>query len=130
LRHERVKVERDQNTKVNRTCPPWEIPVLEFIFEDGNITPLDEFVTVPGEYPEPAKELDRLVRCYGADPQSGVPYANSVFGNGNAGVRALKKAIDEAKAEELAASVEQKPVPAKRGRRPAYEPAAGDSLLS
>ena len=86
MRYERVKVKRDTNTVHNRAVAPWEVPVLEFLFEDGNVERLDEFVEVAGEYPEATKELDRLVRCYGADPKSGVPYANMVYGNARAGV--------------------------------------------
>ena len=88
MRYERVKVKRDTNTVHNRAAPPWEIPVLEFIFEGGNVEPLGVFEEVAGEYPNAAQELDRLVKCYGSDPKSGEPYANSVFGNGRAGVRA------------------------------------------
>jgi hypothetical protein len=127
MRYERVKVKRDTNTVHNRAVATWEIPVLEFIFEDGNIEPLGVFEEVKGEYPDALKELDRLVRCYGADPKSGEPYANSVYGNGRAGVRALQKLIDDSKAEDEAAALEKAPTPApksKRGRQVA------DSLLS
>ena len=127
MRYERVKVKRDTNTVHNRAAPPWEIPVLEFIFEGGNIEPLGVFEEVAGEYPDASRELDRLVKCYGSDPKSGEPYANSVFGNGRAGVRAVQKMIDDAKAEDEAAALEKAPTPApkaKRGRQVA------DSLLS
>jgi hypothetical protein len=131
MRYERVKVKRDTNTVHNRAVPPWEIPILEFLFDDGNIERLEIFEEVAGEYPTPAKELDRLVRCYGADPKSGVPYANSVYGNARAGERSLAKLIDEAKAEDSAAT-EKTPIPAavsKRRGRPAKADAA-ESLLS
>lgn len=130
MRYERVKVKRDTNTVHNRAVAPWEIPVLEFIFEDGNIEQLNVFEEVSGEYPEGAKELDRLVRCYGSDPKSGEPYANSVYGNGRAGVRALQKLIDDSKAEDEAVAAEAAPTPApvlKRGRAARV---AADALLS
>lgn len=127
MRYERVKVTRDTNTVHNRAVAPWEIPVLEFLFEEGNVERLEEFDEVAGEYPEAAKELDRLVRCYGADPKSGVPYANSVYGNARAGVRSLQKLIDDAKIEDKAAA-KKAPTPALRKRgRPAQ---AAESLLS
>lgn len=127
MRYERVMVKRDTNTVHNRAVATWEIPVLEFLFEDGNIERTEVFEEVAGEYPEAAKELDRLVRCYGADPKSGVPYANSVYGNGRNGIQSLKRLIDEAIADDKAAAAEKAPVPApskKRGR-----PAPADSLL-
>jgi len=37
---------------------------------------------------------------YGSDPKSGVPHANSVYGNARAGIRTLQKMIDDAKAED------------------------------
>ena len=127
MRYERVKVKRDTNTVHHRAGAPWEIPILEFLFDDGNVERLNEFEEVAGEYPEAAKELDRLVRCYGADPKSGVPYANSVYGNARAGVRSLQKLIDDAKADDLdAAKQVPTPAPAKRGRRAT----SAESLLS
>jgi hypothetical protein len=127
MRYERVKVMRDTNTVHNRAVAPWEIPVLEFLFEEGNVERLEVFEEVSGEYPEASKELDRLVRCYGADPKSGVPYANSVYGNARAGVRSLQKLIDDAKIEDKAAAkTGTAPAPRKRGR-PAK---AAESLLS
>jgi hypothetical protein len=128
MRYERVKIQRDTNTVHNRAVAPWEIPVLEYIFEEGNVIRQDVFEEVAGEYPGAAKELDRLVRCYGADPKSGVPYANSVYGNAKAGERSLKKLIEDAQADDEEASAAPAPVPAatkKRGRA-----ARADSLLS
>jgi hypothetical protein len=127
MRYERVKVQRDTNTVHNVSVAPWEIPVLEFIFDDGNVERLGEFLETGREFPEPAKELDRLVKCYGSDPKSGVPYANSVFGNARVGVRNLTKLIDDAKAEDEAASKEAEPAPVPRKRR--GQPSA-ESLLS
>jgi hypothetical protein len=128
MRYERVKVNRDTNTVHNRAVAPWEIPVLEYIFDEGNVTRTGVFEEVSGEYPEIPKELDRLVRAYGADPKTGIPYANSVFGNAQAGVRSLRKLIEDAKAEDLEAAEEVAPAPAatKKRRRAAVE---ADSLL-
>jgi hypothetical protein len=127
MRYERVKITRDTNTVHNRPVAPWEIPVLEFLFDDGNVVRMDEFEEVAGEYPDAAKELARLVQVYGSDPQNGVPYANSVYGNARAGVRSLTKLIEDAKSEDEAVAKEKAPIPAptkKRGRQSA------ESLLS
>lgn len=139
MRHERVKITRDGNTVHNRTVPTWEIPVLEFLFDPGNVEPLGEFVegvTVKdangdnAEYPEAGPELARLTKAYGADPKSGIAHANAVYGNGRRGVTELRKLIDTAKSEDAEARKAKKPAPAKRVKRAAYEPASDESLLS
>jgi hypothetical protein len=134
MRYERVKITRDTNTVHSRDVPPWEIPLIEFLFDEGNVVRTDEFV-VPTEgklinkgYPEAKTELNRLIDAYKSDPKSGIPYAISVYGNGKAGERALQKLIDDAKEQDEAAAHEAAPTPArsrKRGR--AVE---ADSLLS
>lgn len=128
MRYERVKVKRDTNTVHNRAVAVWEIPVLEFLFEDGNVERTGEFEEVKGDYPDADNELDRLVRCYGSDPKSGVPYANSVYGNARAGVRSLAKLIEDARIEDVAAAEEAPtPAPVRKRGRPAK---AAESLLS
>src|ERR1700687_969295 len=107
MRYERVKVKRDLNTVHNHSVAPWEIPVLEVIFEEGNVEPLGEFVENDREYPEAQTEFNRLIKAYSSDPQSGVPYAAIAFGNGSTGVRVLRKMIDDAKAEDSAAAQEK-----------------------
>lgn len=128
MRYERVKVKRDTNTVHNRAVAPWEIPVLEFLFEDGNVERTAVFEEVAGEYPDPANELDRLVRCYGSDPKSGVPYANSVYGNARAGERSLAKLIADAQTEDESAVDEKAPSPAPTRKR-SRQAKAADSLL-
>lgn len=123
MRYEFVKVKRDTNTVYNRSVPVWEIPVLEFIFEDGNVERTGEFEDAGREYPEPAKEMERLVLAYGRDPQSGVPYAHSVYGAAGQGIRALKRAIEE----ETQAAEEAEPAPRKISTRKSTEL---DSLLT
>jgi hypothetical protein len=127
MRYERVKVKRDLNTVHNCAMPPWEVPMVEYIFDDGNVEPLGEFVEVAREYPDASKELERLVLCYGSDPKSGVPYANSVYGNARAGVKALAKLIEDAKAEDAEAEKVQAPAPVSKRSRTAI---AADSLMS
>jgi len=104
MRYERVKVKRDTNTVHNRAVAPWEIPILEWLFDEGNVERLGVFEQTEREYPEAGNELDRLVRCYGSDPKSGQPYANAVYGNAHAGARTLKKMIEDAKADDEAAT--------------------------
>ena len=128
MRYERVKVKRDTNTVHNRAVAPWEIPVLEFLFEDGNVERTAVFEEVAGEYPDAANELDRLVRAYGSDPKSGVPYANSVYGNARAGERSLAKLIADAEIEDTAAAKKSTPIPATIKKR-SRQAQAADSLL-
>lgn len=106
MRYVKVKVKRDVNTVYNRAVPEWEVPVLQFIFEEGNVELLNEFEEAEGrDLPDAAFEFDRLARAYGSDPQSGVPYVASVYGQAQAGVRALKDAMDSAVKEEAEALV-------------------------
>lgn len=129
MRYERVKVKRDTNTVHNRAVPPWEIPVLEFLFEEGNVEPQGEFEEVAGEYPEANVEFNRLTQCFGSDPQSGTPYVAAVYGNAGTGIRALRKAIADAKTEDEEAGpvVKSTPAPVTRSRR--QKESAADSLL-
>lgn len=124
MRYVKVKVKRDVHTVYNRAVPEWEVPVLAFIFEEGNIENLGEFEPVDRDFPEPGMEFDRLTRAYGADPQSGVPFVASVYGQAQAGIRALKQAMDAARLEEEA---ESKPTTRARGTS---RKAAADSLLT
>ena len=94
-----VSVRRDNHTVHSTSVAPWEVPILEFIFEDGNVEATGERVKADRDYPDAGSEMDRLIRAYGADRQSGVPYAASVYGQARAGIKALQKRIDEAKAE-------------------------------
>lgn len=101
MRHARVQVKRDTNTVHSITVAPWEIPILEFLFDEGNVTHMEQFVDVPGrEYPDPREEFVRLQKAYGADVQTNVPYAVSVYGTTRTGVRALTRAMDTAREEE------------------------------
>ena len=91
-----VKVKRDPQMAVVCTVPRWEIPMLKYTFEDGNVEELGE-QEVDRDYPSGASEYARFVKVYGADAKSGIPHAVSVFGEGNRGVRELQLLIDEAK---------------------------------
>jgi hypothetical protein len=114
MRHERVKIVRDTNTVHNKTVAPWEIPVIEFLFDDGNVQRQDgeddQFVNAGDtEYPDAASEMTRLILAYGEDRKSGVPFAVSVYGAGARGVKNLAKAIEEAQRAEQKAARSKKP---------------------
>ena len=129
MRYERVTIKRDLQTVHNKEFAPWEIPILEFVFEDGNVQRLDEFVEAAREYPDAHKEFERLTKAYGSDPQSGVPYAASVYGNAGVGVRNLRKAIEDAKSADADAAKEDAPVPVQKSKRSRQSQTA-DSLLN
>lgn len=128
--YERVKITRDPHTVYNRDALPWEIPILEFIFGDGNV------IRQPGAairsdrpYPEEAGvEFQRLADAFGADPQSGVPYAASVYGQASAGVNHVRRAIAEAKAEDEA--TKPKPVTKAKRKRAVKASTAADPLMA
>lgn len=98
MRYTRVKVTRDQHTVYNKAVLPWEIPILEFMFEEGNVRVQDgEFETNDLPYPDAHSEFQRLQLAYGSDPQSGTPYVSTVYGQATAGVNHLRRVIVEAK---------------------------------
>ena len=105
MRYVRVKVKRDTNTVHNSLVSPWEVPILEYMFEDGNVEVLDEYESNDREYPDAGAEFGRLIKSYGGDPKSGIPFAVSAFGDGRTGVKTLAASIDEAaKADKAAGS--------------------------
>lgn len=129
MRYARVTIKRDTNTVHNRAVPEWEVPILELIFEAGNVTRTGQHDKVEGEYPDAEGELARLKAFYGTDTESKTAFAEMVFGLGNNGVRNLRKVIEAAMAEEDEAEGEEEvppPAPVAKGRRRAEL----DSLLS
>jgi hypothetical protein len=96
MQYVRVKVKRDPQMAVVNLFPRWEIPMLKYTFEDGNVEELDS-EEVARDYPNAAAEYSRFVKVYGADSKSGIPHVVSVYGEGSRGVRSLQEAIDEAK---------------------------------
>ncbi len=129
MRYERVEIKRDGNTVHNKEVAPWEIPILEFLFDEGNVRRLGVFVEAPGEYPDAAREHARLHKVYGEDAKSGEPFVVSIFGNAGAGVRALRKEIEAAQADEQeAAKTTKKPQSSRKARSVSIDEA--DALLS
>ena len=96
MKFKRYKIIRDTNTVYNRPVAPWELPVLELVFDEGNVQETDQVDPTEQTAPDPAVEFDRLTRAYGEDPQTHVPYASIVYGSGNRAVANLKRAIKEA----------------------------------
>jgi hypothetical protein len=118
MRFLRVKIRRDTQTVNNSLIAPWEIPVLEYLFEQGNVEKLDS-EEVSREYPDAGAEWARLVQVYGSDSKTGIPHIVSVYGEGSRGLKALREAIDEEKA------AAKKPAAAKSKRK-----TADDALLA
>jgi len=120
MRYVRVKIRRDTQTTYNRLVPPWEVPILEFIFEEGNVEELDSEISTSAVYPATAaEEFGRLAKAYGEDTETGIAHVASVYGTAGRGVKALKEAIDEARKVE-AAMKPRKAVSGKlNGRKPA-----------
>jgi hypothetical protein len=122
MRHERITIKRDNHTVHNKTVAPWEIPIIEYLFDEGNVNYTEEFVEADQDYPDPAKEMARLMKAYGADVKTDIPYAVTVYGAARAGIRALAKAIEAAKAADEEAARPR----ARNSRRPH----ANDALLA
>lgn len=129
MRHQRVRVKRDGNTVHNNSVVPWEIPILELLFEEGNVEALEEFIDVPEkDYPDPREEFMRLQKAYGADTHTSEPHVVTVYGQGRNGLRQLTKAIDAAREEEEETAPKLKPkVMMTSSRR---RPHAADPLLA
>lgn len=106
MRHEKIKVNRDNNTVHNTATAPWEIPVIEYVFGEHNVERLGEFVEVSDArgYPDPGEEMARLTKVYGVDTDSGVAFAVTVYGTARIGVRAMARAIEEAEEADVEAA--------------------------
>lgn len=120
MRYVRVKIRRDTQTSYNRLVPPWEVPILEFIFEEGNVEVLDNENSTSAVYPvSAAEEFGRLAKAYGEDTETGIAHVASVYGTAGRGVKALKEAIDEARKAETAAKPRKAVAGKLNGRKPA-----------
>jgi Zn-dependent M32 family carboxypeptidase len=99
-------IKRDTQTTHNRAVPPWEIPILEMIFGEGNVEQTGIFEEVvntgpngeePRDYPEATEEYDRLVQRYKKDPETKLEIVAEVYGQSRKGIKALAEAIEEAR---------------------------------
>jgi hypothetical protein len=130
MRYEKITIKRDTQTTHNKSVPPWEVPVIEFIFDGGNVTRLGGFDTVDREYPDPRAEYERLNTVYGSDPETKTPIVAEVFGQAGAGIRELKKLIDAAKAEDEEVVKAHKPRASAKSRAARIAEIAADPLCS
>lgn len=145
--HIRVMIDKgDGNTKQSRGFPAWEIPILEHLFGEGNVTKTGESEKVMAmddsskdrPYPNARDEYIRLENNYGSSVKDDTPYVAAVYGTAPIGLRELQKAIDgakEAEAEEdaaLAAESKKPKVKAApvRNRRVPSSSAESDAMLS
>jgi len=104
MHYAKVTVNRDETASMTVHVGAWEIPVLEAKHghEDGKVV-VGELVDFPKRpWPEnAASEMQRLNKLYGVtgSGDNAPTFAEQVYGMGSQGVKALGKAIAEAKAE-------------------------------
>ena len=102
-----VKIVRDAQTAViSKSVAPWEVPVLEMIYGEGNIQETGKYDFDGKDDIDPAAEYDRLTKAYGSDPADDTPFVASVYGQGRIGLRELTKFIEAAKRESEAAQAD------------------------
>lgn len=129
MRHYEISVKRDTQTTFVVSVPEWEIPLYEFIYDQGNVEKLGNVTKLEREYPSADYEFDRLARAFGKDPQTGETYVSKVYGNAGIGTRALKKLmLDERTAEDSEPVHVEKVAKVARVRQSA--PSASDPLLA
>lgn len=129
MRHYELSIKRDTQTTFVVSVPEWEIPLYEFIFEQGNVERLEKIEKLDREYPSAEYEFDRLARAFGKDAQTGETYVSKVYGNAGVGMRALKALMLSEKAAEDSEPVHvEKRVRVARERKAA--PSASDPLLA
>jgi hypothetical protein len=104
MRYEVIKITRDTNTVYSRAVPQWELPILEFIFGEGNVVPTDKFEKAPRDYPEARDEYERLSKKYGTDKETGTDFVATVYGSSRIGIREIGKAIEAVKVSDMAAA--------------------------
>lgn len=108
MRHVIVQVDRSEHSKPVIDIGEWEIPMLEYEYEETNRLAVQGFVKVDGrEYPDAASELQRLVVKYGKE-EGGQDKAILVYGQGQTGVRVLEGLIEESRKREAAGDEEIK----------------------
>lgn len=99
MRYFRVKIVKDERTVYNRAVLPWEIPLIEVSFGDGNVEETGKFEDTDAPYPDAREEFQRLGQLYGSEPDTNLPFVAAVYGQASTGVRALARAIKEAQAD-------------------------------
>jgi hypothetical protein len=115
VRFLKCRVARDPQVAVMiEEYPEWEIPILEAVFGEGNISVISERVReyyinprMAGAVPEASAEYERLNSVYGGTGNPRVPFVEKVFGSGTLGVRELRKLMQGATVKQEAVSPEQ-----------------------
>lgn len=97
MKFREVRVLRSELSSHVEAVAPWEIPVLQTIFPVEAIVLLGEITDSERDVPDANDEMDRLIRHYGMDNESGVPYATQAYGMGQMGIRNLEKEIKAAR---------------------------------
>lgn len=102
-----VKVLRSELSTNNELLAPWEIPVLQAAYPEGAVREEGPRKPVEVEAVDAKAEMDRLIKRYGIDTESGTPYAVAAYGMGQMGMRNLeseiKRAMKPPKSDPLAA---------------------------
>lgn len=95
MRFVTAKVQRDTNHSHSADYAPWEIPILQFVHDEGNVTVTGEVVVVGRALPDPSDEMARLVTRYGKSEGGKTPIVMEVFGAGQGGLNALTALIEK-----------------------------------
>lgn len=91
-------VTRDTNHSTTNDYAPWELPILEHLYDSGNVEVTGEKIVADRELPEASDEFARLEARYGKNSETGVPHIEEVYGRGNQGIKALAELIDKERA--------------------------------
>lgn len=120
MQYIQIQVLRNETATMTSYVAPWEIPVLESLH--GEHLSVGEPKDFPKrEWPDdPRSEMQRMMKLYGkrGSGDDALSHAERAYGAGNGGLKALAKAMAEAKA-----AAEGKP---KRGKK-ASEDLIGDA---
>ncbi len=100
MQFRKVNVLRDETTTINVLVAEWEVPLMEAKHGEDRVT-LGELVEMKNrEYPTDAKsEFNRLAKLYGmtGSGDNAQSFAERVYGGGSVGVKALDRAMTEAR---------------------------------
>ncbi len=98
----RVNIHRDETAAMEVLVGDWEVAILETKLPEGAVQPGALVEHKNREWPDnAASEMQRLKRLYGMTGagDEALSWAERVYGAGSAGVRALDKAMKDARAE-------------------------------
>lgn len=124
IEYVQILIDRDAMTKVPKIVAPWELPVYEALYDDGEADGAQGF-SVDGSYalevadvPDAQEEFNRLRMIHGSHPKQGTPFVELAYGRGRAGIAELRRAINEAFDIEVEDEAVDDAPKAKRGRKP------------